>query len=263
MSSAVPEYVRHRCAVALNNIGVSLMEKRCYQQAIYTLRDSIALFRDVVPSSSPEAPSRSMEDVSEMLSTAWRRAAHPENQKSLSSVQVACYDETNCQAKKILEPILRHIASSQSDLVTTTLAALYISSSSFSEGTYCVDKERANFESALAIYNFGVAHICLSKQTKKKSVAIKFHGTALKLFALAQGILQEQCSSVREFSMIQSELPLEAWLSMIVLGAMAYTWVEMGNFSKAKTALLRLARFISDNVVLEPESNLALAAAAA
>jgi hypothetical protein len=260
MSSPVPDYIRYRYAVALNNIGVSLMEKQCYQQAIYTLKDSITLFRDVVP--SPSYPTLDLSQVKDMLATAWQRAAQPKQSKSLSDVQVACYEETNCHAKTIFEPILRHIAASGDDHVAT-LSAIYISSSSHSEDSHYIDRDRTNYESALAMYNFGVAHVCLAKQAKQETTTQKLYAAALKLFSLTRSILQEQENKVRDFTMVQSELPLEAWLDMVVLGCMAYTWVELDNFTKAKTALLRLARFVSEYAVSESQDSGALAAAAA
>jgi hypothetical protein len=65
------------CAIALNNMGVHLVERHCYRQAMETFNATIAVLKGMVATEEEGAPSQiSASDVQTKLRHAYRRVAN-------------------------------------------------------------------------------------------------------------------------------------------------------------------------------------------
>jgi tetratricopeptide (TPR) repeat protein len=226
----------HRAAIALNNMGVSLLEQRAYRQGMETLKDAIFVMKHVFRPQSRNAglgaTSYSTGRTDVKINRAVQRMTNP--QPVPSTV--------------IIDVISHGVASSQSSPLGSILRA----SSSFAvpiriEATDldCPEDRDPELESAIMLYNFGLAHLCMAKLAKSPN---ELREGALKLFNMAYSIISNKIISNKNTlsRLSASELQIisetRLLLAFAVLNNVARVLTEMGNHTEANTSYRRLAR---------------------
>jgi hypothetical protein len=252
MSSPQSLTQEHRAAIVLNNMGVSLLERRAYTQGMETLKDAIFLmkrvFRPTASSSSFDTNKISSSYADVKLRRAIKRMASPKPVPSSVNVDVIFHDGS-------LSETLRGNSSSPYTCPIRIEA---------DDIDYQEDRD-PDLESAVMLYNFGIAHICLSKLSKKPS---KLQEAALKLFDMASTIVSNSNTiPQRRFEneiceMTETRLLLE----VAVLKTVVKLLTEMGKYSEANASYQQLVLIGSAINELEApcyiESQVAAAAAA-
>jgi hypothetical protein len=222
----------HRAAIALNNMGVSLLERRAYRQGMETLKDAIFVMKRVLrpPSISSQGlcqTSNSTSYAEEKMHRASKRMANPQPISSAIIVDVvsrsATFSHRSCSSDSVL-----HGGSSSSTL----------SSPLRIEATDLISLEDrdADLESSIMLYNFGLAHLCMAKLVK---APIKLQEGALKLFYMAYSLFAPRCD--QEGRGIREDAVLLATANSTLDNIVALL-TEMGRYSKANESDQELAR---------------------
>ena len=210
----------YRAAIALNNIGVSLLERGAQKNAIDTLKDAIAVMRHVFPD---ETPTCARKDIDGMLERACKKLSAPEVVCSWFKVQSVSYGEPST---------LAHLKTA-SRLRPTGQAFYPVRI----EVTDSADEPRdVDLESGILLYNFGLAHILLSHIVQK--AAGRYRSGAMKVLDLAHAILTNRSKSCEDpFQQVQL-----VFVTLLVLSSIVQVLQEEGQFQQAEIALDRLDR---------------------
>ena len=149
-----------RAAVALNNMGVALLEHGDFAGSLTTLKDSVAILKLAFPSSDTGILCRTREDeiATEKLHRAAQRFVQPchKGYRQIPAVSVHVLNEEQ-------HDYCDHDPSMYSS--TKTVYPVRIE-------TYDVEGDGASgLETAIAIYNCAVAHICLASITPRAAAA--------------------------------------------------------------------------------------------
>jgi len=213
-------HFNYRGAVCLNNIGVSLLEKQNFRQAMTTFADAIAVMKLVfrTESSCPFIKAESK------LQSASQRLANPEPIYAPAFIAVISHDDTDI----LVKPLPACGPSS------STVHAIRIRSSEMECEVGAVD-----LETSIMLFNFGLAHYCLAKlESKPTCVALKLQNSSLKLFRVAQSILAQRCSMCND-PLQQSRL---LRLASMIMNVMILILHEQGRTSDAAIAYQKLVR---------------------
>jgi hypothetical protein len=222
-----------RAAIALNNMGVSLLERRAYRQGMETLKDAIfvmkRVFRPQSRNSTLGATSDSTCSTDIKIHRAVQRMANPQPVPSAMIIDVLSHG----------------VASSHSSPLGSILRESYSSSFTIPIRIEATDIESPedidpDLESAIMLYNFGLAHICMAKLAKSP---MKLREGALKLFNMAYSIISNKnsLSGLSESEMRRlSETRL--LLALAVLNNVVRVLTEMGKHTEADHSYRRLVR---------------------
>jgi hypothetical protein len=177
----------HRAAIALNNMGVSLLERRAYRQGMETLKDAIFVMKCVLrpPSiSSSQGLCKTPNSTSyaeAKVHLASKRMANPQPISSKRSIDVlsqcATFSHRSCPSDSVLQggssssPLSSPLRIELTDLVS-------------------LEDRDSDLESSIMLYNFGLAHLCMAKVVK---TPIKLQKGALTLFNMAYSIFAPRC----------------------------------------------------------------------
>jgi hypothetical protein len=181
-----------KAAVHLNNTGVSLLQRRCYRQAMNTLSDALSIMKAVssrLEASSTEAPTLQGEefstDIQGKLRDATQRLASPrpstvEMCKNIS-VQVLSDDSS----PTAVEPSLLE---EDCDTGSPCSQVIYLIRMEPADFEVPSEKDMA-FESSTILYNYGMAYRCLSSLSTFTPFAPKLDSRAFQMFHLAYSTL--------------------------------------------------------------------------
>jgi hypothetical protein len=247
-----------RAAIALNNMGVSLLEQRAYRQGMETLKDAIfvmkRVFRPQSRNSSLGASSDSMSSIDLKIHRAVQRMANPQPVPFAMITDVISHSVASSHSSP-LGSILREQSSFSSFTIPIRIEAADID---------CPEDRDPDLESAIMLYNFGLAHLCMAKLVKSP---MKLREGALKLFNMAYSIISNKnaLSGLSESEMRRfSETRL--LLAVAVLNNVVRVLTEMGKHTEANNSYQRLVRLGTAINELEfpgPLGGLIAAAAAA
>jgi hypothetical protein len=246
-----------RAAIALNNMGVSLLEQRAYRQGMETLKDAIfvmkRVFRPQSRNSSLGATSDATSSTDIKIHHAVQRMANPQPVPFTMITDVISHGVASSHSSP-LGSILRE-SSSSSFTIPIRIEATDID---------CPEDRDPDLESAIMIYNFGLAHLCMAKLAKSP---MKLREGALKLFNMAYSIISNKntLSGLSESEMRRfSETRL--LLAIAVLNNVVRVLTVMGKHTEANNSYQRLVRLGTAINELEypgPIGGLIAAAAAA
>ena len=146
----------YTAAVALNNMGVSLLERKCYRQALETLHDAVRLTRTQQPMTVSTLPKQHIAD-------AYRRQCKPEPSKPEKPL-----------------PLRMEVVSDDSDSITCLRAT--------HSHDACIAIRLEGFEStndvqvdvAVILHNYSVAALCLSLAHPTSNTSSQLLQTCLK-----------------------------------------------------------------------------------
>jgi hypothetical protein len=237
----------HRAAIALNNMGVSLLERRAYRQGMETLKDAILVMKRVLRSPSISSQGfghtpNSTSDADTKVHRASKRMANPQPIPSAVSVDIVSHCPTFSH-QSYLGSVLHGISSSafRSPLriEATGLVPLeesyYLLESSimlfnFGLAHLCM----AKLDNSILRFNFGLAHLCMAKLDK---TPIKLQEGALKIFSMVYSVLASLCN--QEGHGIREEMILLLAATIDNIGTLL---TQMGKHSEANESDQELAR---------------------
>jgi hypothetical protein len=246
----------HRAAIALNNMGVSLLERRAYRQGMETLKDAVFVMKRVLrpPSISSQGlcktPNDSMSNAEAKVHRASKRMASPRPLSSAISIDVVSQCATFSHRSNLSGSSL-HGGSPSSSL----------SSPLRIEATDLISLEDrdSDLESSIMLYNFGLAHLCMAKLVK---TPMKLQKVALQLFNMAYSLFAPRCD--QEGRGIREDVVLLA-AATSTLDNIAALLTQIGKYSETNESdhgLARLGRTIQEFQGYHLEDQSATAAAA-
>jgi hypothetical protein len=188
--------------IALNNIGVDLLERRCYQQAQITLKDAALAMKLIFRKPSSESSVGGKAEDSSMLAEALEAMLQRANQrKAQATTQVEevhtddHYRMVNLadNYKYILNEGCEDKQSNSGSLLTESIYPIRIDD--VSPDICC--PEDPDVLAALLLHNLGLANLCVARQTQDHQVKTVKIGQAIYVFQCSNSIL-EQCCAVLE-----------------------------------------------------------------
>jgi hypothetical protein len=197
----------YNAAIVLNNIGVDLLERRCYKQALATLVDATNIMQAVLRRLLSSETNDKL-DVEAIIQRANRCRANPTAIESNSYYRIV------------------NLADDYSGILMEEDNG----SSSLRESIYPIRIYDVNFDayspgclsdpemqSAILLHNMGLAHLCLARVTPLSGTSLKH---AIQLFELSESIV-ESCASdaMEDGPTMEDELTLRqiACLDMAIL----------------------------------------------
>ena len=219
----------YRAAISLNNIGVVLLEQADFRQALEVLKDAIFVMKLVFPScrscSSTSNLSNISNEINVKLQCAMERLASPRSPESCPlTLDAISYEDGNIA---LLKNCLRHGPTSP------FVFPIKITCSDFE---YPEDRD-VDVESAILLYNFGLAHMCIATARANGGNGRKAQERALKLFRLSESILVQQSSSCDQ---------LDEQTNIILVAAMVFSstvriLMHQGKVREAEEARRKLS----------------------
>jgi hypothetical protein len=216
-----------RAAIALNNMGVSLLERRAYRQGMETLKDAIFVTMQRVISSQGLCETPNSTSYAEAkVHRASKRMANPQPISSAISIDVvsqsATFSHRSYPSDSVLHEGSSSIRGSPLRIEATDLVSL--------------EDRDSDLESSIMLYNFGLAKLCMAKLVK---TPIKLQEGALKLFKMAYSLFAPRCDQegrgIREDTVI-----LAAATS--TLDNIVALLTQMGRYSKTNESDQEMAR---------------------
>lgn len=178
-----------RNAIALNNMGVLLLNKHCYRQALETLNDSISLLKQSSLSDDVESSSATTEyslEAAKKNHVALKRLSQPEicNLSECTAIEVvvssdfsleeACF-ATEGRFVDVFHPI-------RIDEIDVS---------------YRLDFD-IDFECGVVLHNFAIAHLCMWQSKMKTNLSSRqlHYNCAIKLLQLSHSIYAKAIKEV-------------------------------------------------------------------
>jgi hypothetical protein len=237
----------HRAAIALNNMGVSLLERRAYRQGMETLKDAILVMKRVLRSPSissqgSEKPPISTSYTDTKVHRASKRMANPQPVPSAVSIDIVSHCATFSHHSHLGSVL--HGGSSSPLRSPLRIEAADLDS--------LEESDRA-LESSIMLFNFGLAHLCMAKlnnyimrfnfgfaricMAKLDKTPIKLQEGALKIFSMVYSVIASLCNQeghkIREDMILLAAGTLENIVALLT---------QMGKHSEANESDQELAR---------------------
>ena len=168
-------FEHYRVAVALNNMGVALLERGAYCQAMKTLKDSILVMKGILRTSSKCTVG---DDIQTKIDMATKRLMSPQPVPSTLPVTILSHDGS------LLYSSMKSVLT-QGDFcaVLVRIEPLDLRSP---------EHQDTDLESAIILYNFAIAHICMAKHSDSTTDVKQFREGSLKLLEMACDIAAEE-----------------------------------------------------------------------
>jgi len=170
----------YRRAIVLNNIGVSLLERRCFQAASETLKDATAFIKSTLNANSTKT-----RDSSAAVHLARQRLADASNLVHKNSrnedVQVEVFTNNNLRSKSIQ-------SFSEETATPKKVYAILI------EDSHCNGANSKESLTAIMLFNLGVAYHSVAKATrtnKSRKGTNQYSNGAMRLFRIAHSLFSK------------------------------------------------------------------------
>lgn len=189
--------------IALNNLGVSLLERRCYEQASVTLKDTVALLKASVKETHLLAEKK--------LHEALQRTNQPKpSRKSVN-----------------LEVIASNSILSRTEFCSSRVVALQVEDLDYTKIGHEVT-------SAIIFHNFGVSYYCLSKISSRQAKCAagkpcKYANGALRLFKISHSLFTKSLDE-----QIKTQFPELLHVMVVSLNTLIRTLDERQRHSEAQ-----------------------------
>jgi hypothetical protein len=260
----------HRAAIALNNMGVSLLERRAYRQGMETLQDAILVMKRVLrsPSITSQGSDKTPNSTSytdTKVHRASKRMANPQPIPSAVSVDIDSHRATFSYHSYLVSvlhgssssPLRSPLRIEAADLDSLEESDHVLQSSIMLFNFGLAHLFMAKLDNSIMRFNFGLAHLCMAKLDK---TPIKLQEGALKIFSMVHSVLATLCN--QEGHGIREDMIL---LTAATLDNIVALLSQMGKHSEANESdqeLARLGRAIQEfqGRNLEPQNAAASAA---
>jgi len=222
---------RYKAAIALNNMGVTLLERQQHAESIAAFRDAVHVLRDVHQRESGLSTSE--------IQTILQRACHDVSVSSISKVSVQWTNQNpqlstspeihprSISEDGIEDAIRQTFETKENQTPLLALAIRLEPSTSYSHNNYWNGPEIA-----ILLYNFGLAYSCMASVTSDAPDSIEFKEGAHKLFHLSITNVQSLSAHLDE----ATEQPLGEhllFLSIMILCGLEHSASVLGNEADA------------------------------
>jgi hypothetical protein len=213
----------YRCAIALNNIGVQLLQRSSFKQAVQVLKDAVYTIRIAFPtksSASNTSHNPAACDTERLIADATKKLYNPLSSNP-KTVDVCSWDLQRIDVLNIERMINQVLSASTINLVPVTIDMIDIE----------LEERSADFQAALILYNFALAHVGLASRPQE-CARTEFLKGALRMLQLSHAIVMEDAAT--DFSI--SSLTLTA----LILSTTGFILSQIGNDDDVRYTLLRL-----------------------
>jgi|UniRef100_A0A8J9SCL8 tetratricopeptide (TPR) repeat protein len=191
-----------QASVALNNMGIVLMERGLYDKAVSTLKEAVEVLKIVFINDREPDGCRS---IPLLLHNAFLRMAMPAmvlgQEPYRASVELIAHDEQDFE-------------SIQRILLTNSNRSFFPLRMESIERNAILSKQ--TWGASIVIYNMAVAKVLIARSSKNPRKIESFSRCALRLFVMSRKIVHEyseQCEQERDYARLQ-QLHLVSCLSM-------------------------------------------------
>lgn len=185
-----PEY---RGAIALNNIGVDLLERKAYQQGLVTLTDATKVIKQALSMASPGDPTAYRKlDIDGMIERANRRRSRPSPMERQASYRMLNLADNHSHLLEQDDP-----KKNNDGELLETIYPIRIEDSSpdlLCPGNFMHDSDA---QSSMILHNLALSYLCvgrLSLHDKERKI-----NYAVVLFGLSNTILERHGESAKDF----------------------------------------------------------------
>jgi len=215
MVQANPHVQVYYSSIALNNIGVSLLELQNYRQARITFNDALYAMRTTYAKNSEES------------------TATPARIDARVRKAVECLAESKASTSKapcVALPSHRSLsfASSAGDIQVQVHLGTPIRIDEFDN----LENRDQDLEATILMYNFALAHLFCSKTCSSKSLAVKLFDGALKLFDMTYEVVDTKLLPLELAETCGQHEIAVFTLAIMVLHIRAHVLTEAGILSK-------------------------------
>lgn len=174
----------YNTALTLNNVGVSLMERSCYQEAVGVLLEAVQMAKEISSATSPRSDALvCMDDIHVKLKSANQRLAYHSQYDGLVEPTAMGYRIAFVSFEDSMADFTARCLPDRNTISNPILIRLELSATSSLRST----NFSANIEAAVMLYNLGVGHLLL----KQTGAWTGYGAKAFKLFEFAFVILNE------------------------------------------------------------------------
>jgi len=211
--------------MALNNMAVSLVKCRCYNQAIDVFDDAVAVMRQKPTDEILVDINAKLEKASQHLSNAQREECAATNDTTGIQVNVITEEDIADSVRTVLQEAVESPRS-----VKTFLIRIEIMATRFSNN----NKHFGGLLAAILLHNYGSAFMCMAGTVDCPNRAIHLCDASFKLFQLSCSNLVTISSS--HFTIDYDELTVRLFpLSVLVLQSLDRMATVLGLTSDAIT----------------------------
>ena len=236
-TSAPQVHQSYQSAITINNVGVHLLERQCYGQAVESFKDAAALMKtilfDAIETNSGEPTSQS-DNGADLLQRSMLSLAHlkPSKKRAMHMEQLIAMEDGNVVSCKVSETNTFFAESILEASPSSTVAfPIRIRNNLLLEMKggmkYC---PALSVQAAMIWHNLGIAYLCRSKTCSISTRRQKLRQSALGYLGSAHAVLETNYAVQYDDSVDEesSVTPRDAWarslpcLMMAVLATYIY-----------------------------------------
>jgi hypothetical protein len=225
----------YRVAIALNNIGVDLLEKGCFSQACDTHKDAVGVIMEahkVAEHVHPMIIAFHRNDLSNLvlikdcLHAALTRVCisrDPSRETHPNSRINAISDKNVAQTLEKMGQVFNRSASQPS--TTFTYSPVKIDSGkSISDGLL---QFSLDFETSVILFNFAIAHLCLAETVEDSKSAETHMQIALQLLCYANDIAAVKCYGGEHLEALNLTDPFHLYRLLLLMAMILQNTVRL------------------------------------
>lgn len=245
-----------RASIALNNMAVTMMERRNYRPAYDTLKDAVAAIKMAVPSFTAAESSdteNKRQKILAMLKQANRLISKPH------SHHLQCLpplSSTIAISLNVMSHYARPVSGDGTDFFTlksspTKPAMLTLIRVDGTDDVELLETPDSDRTTTIILYNFAVAYLCRAKDAKSRAAAQKLHEAGTKLLVFCRHLLDSQYKAVSNDIF---QLPQIIFLSTVLLKALFQALQESGQHEESMTCVSSLESLRSVSAEIDESS---------
>lgn len=217
----------YRAAVALTNIGVSLLERGASEMATDTFKDAIQVMKKVVRirQNGPACEKEQIDTGTIMarVEAASKRLATCQ-QSSPDRTRTVCYDGVSTHWSGPSQP------NTDGTLTMYPIRLDTVDSE---------DERDAEFECGIVLHNFACAYLCLSRASRSPRVSDKLKKGAVSLYNLSYGVIARR-EAIEGQLLNQPTIEARLAVAALVLRHKAQVQIEIGELEGARRSYRKI-----------------------
>lgn len=229
----------HRAAICLNNIGCSLLERKCYRQALETLQSAVVAMKSSCRGSSVPLPigdSKIAEgSLDSLIKAASQRLYKPEP-TSASSHLVTAESLSDDAFESDIDMALGVCPFKTSVVFPVRIDSFDLDSD---------DEKEASLTCTIILHNFGLASLLRSTVVEAEG-AQRLHQNCFKIFRLCQTVLSSRITSCPDHLQLKKLF----FLGYVVVSASVHALRAAGRQKEALESMAKLVRLKAGAVEL-------------
>lgn len=218
----------HMSAIALNNIGVTLLQRNCYRESMTVFNHSLTLMRLIIEKKEIDSESNSFLHSASMMLARDSSTNNVRKQKKGNNcdlqLNVICTNVNN-GASELIEAA--HETPSSSNLFAIRM-------DNVDNETYSYDSQQSQIESAIVLYNMGTVCRCYAYEASTLSKCPRkiqdMYSKGMKFYSAAYDILSNiMCDEIDLF-----ETQCQGLLIMMILQNLIYISSQYNDIVQAR-----------------------------